>query len=251
MPRCDLGNYFKISWCELLSDTFVLDSVSFSSFCAFLRRAECLRELSCLFKGCWRISTSQTMQTNYASSPGKAKPLLWTSLKPSHQWLSWGGWHCRYFWRRMAGNCMWEPGCTGHCWAGFGWTLFLNEQGRKLPRWETHKRHGETVPFSCIRSTQGVFQMQSSIWLEAQRFIPHVWLTDDLELKGEQRYFKLFVLLIPSRYLDLQPETMTKHLGLLSIGSLKKYPLISTMNKNIYSICFSWNISPFIRFSQD
>lgn len=163
-PRCDLGNYFKISWCELLSDKFVLDSVSFSSFCAFLRRAWCLRELSCLFKGCWRISTSQTMQTNYASSPGKVKPPLWTSLKPSHQWLSWGDWHCRYFWRRMAGNCMWEPGCTGHCWAGFGWTLFLNEQGWRLPRWETHKRHGETVPFSCIRSTQGVFQMQSSIW---------------------------------------------------------------------------------------
>lgn len=109
-------------------------------FCfTFLRWAECLKELSCPLKGCWRISTSRRMQTNYASSPGKVKPLFWTSLKPSHQRLSWGDWHCRYFWRRMAGNCTWEPGCTGHFWAGFGWTLFLKERGWRLPRWGAQK----------------------------------------------------------------------------------------------------------------
>lgn len=129
------SSILKKGWCDL----FVRRVCTWYEFCflflhTFLSWAEFLKELSCPLKGCWRISTSQRMQTNYASSPGKVKPLFWTSLKPSHQRLSWGVWRCRYFWRRMAGNCTWEPGCTGHFWAGFGWTLFLKVRGWRLPR---------------------------------------------------------------------------------------------------------------------
>lgn len=36
-----------------------------------------------------------------------------------------------------------------------------NGGARRHP--ETHRRRGETVPFSCITATRGVFPMQSSI----------------------------------------------------------------------------------------
>lgn len=160
---------------------------------SFLRWAECLRELSCLFKGCWRISTSRRMQTNYASSPGRAEPLLWTSVKPFRQWWSWEDWRCRFFWRRAAGNCMWEPGCTEHCSAGSGWTLSLNEQGPKRAATARHTKDTERwCHFSCIRSTPSVFWMQSSIWSEAQTFIPHVYLAQDLKPKGETEIWRNF-----------------------------------------------------------
>lgn len=163
---CDLSVFVLYrSWCELLSDKLFCFTLQFLLYSLCISKTSQIpKRVICLFKGCWRISTSRRMKTKYASSLGKAKPLLWTSLKPSHQWLSWGDWHCHYFWRRTAGNCTWEPGFTGHCWAGCGWTFFLNKNIRGCHN-ETHKRHGETVPFSCIRSTQGVFQMQSSVWL--------------------------------------------------------------------------------------
>lgn len=83
--------------------------------------------LSHLFKGCWWISTSQRIQTNYASSPGKAKLPLWASVKLSLQWLSWEDSRCHYFWPRMEGERMWGPGCTGHSWVGSGWIFSPNE----------------------------------------------------------------------------------------------------------------------------
>ena len=47
---------------------------------------------------------------------------------------------------------------------------------------ETHKRHGEMLPFFLHRNTRCVPDAE-----QYQRFIPHVWLTVDLELKAEQR----------------------------------------------------------------
>lgn len=86
--------------------------------------------LSHLFKGCWWISTSRRIQTNYASSPGKAKPPRWASVKPSRHWLSWGASRCRCSWQRMGGERMRGPGCTEHSWVGCGWTFSPNEQRR-------------------------------------------------------------------------------------------------------------------------
>lgn len=165
------------------------------------------------------------MQINYASSRGKAKPLLWTSLKPSHQRLSWGDWHCRCFWRRTAGKCTWEPGCTGHCWAGCGWTFFLNEQGRRLPRWDAHKTRRDGAIFLYQINTRCVPDAEQHL-IRGSEFYPaclahwRPWAESWTEIR---RNVKLFVPLIPLCCLDLQPETMTKHLDLLkSIRFLRK-----------------------------
>lgn len=124
-------------------------AASFLGFCTLLQLTDWLREfLSCLFKGCWHISTSQRMQTNYASSPGKAKFPPWASVKPSRQWLSWGDSHCRCFWRRVEGGCTWGPGCTGRSWVGCGSTCSPNElrQRRRLhPPEQRHPRAEECL----------------------------------------------------------------------------------------------------------
>lgn len=107
--------------------------------------------LLCLFKGCWPISTSRRIQTNYASSPVRANLLRWISRKPCPPWSSLGDWHCQCCWQKTAGSCTWEPGCAGRCWAGCGWTLFPNKSG-PVCHDETHKRL-ETVPFFLYRDT--------------------------------------------------------------------------------------------------
>lgn len=109
----------------------------FLGFCTRLQLTHCLREFFFLVfsEGCWQISTSQRMQTNYASSPGKAKLPLWASVKPSRQWLSWGDSHCHYFWQRVEGGCMWGPGCVGLSWVGCGWMCSPSQ------RWQRRRPH--------------------------------------------------------------------------------------------------------------
>lgn len=187
------------------------------------------------------------MQTNYASSRGKAKPLLWTSLKPSHQQLSWGDWRCRCFWLRTAGKCTWEPGCTGHSWAGCGWTFFLNKRGQRLPWWDAQKTRRDGAIFLYRVNTKVCSRCRAASD-KRLRVLSHVWLTDNLELKAEQRYREMlsfFVPLTPLCYLDLQPETLTKHL-LKSIRSLRKQTKkkIKSLLGIKISICFSWHIFP-------
>lgn len=126
------------------------------------------------------------MQTKYASSQGKASHLLWTSLKPSHQWLSWGDWHCRCFWRRTAGNCTWEPGCTGRCWAGCGWMFFLNEQRAEAA---TVRRTKDTEKWCHLPVTDQhkVCSRCRAASDQRLRDLSHFWLTVDLKLKAERR----------------------------------------------------------------
>ncbi len=197
------------------------------------------------------------MQTKYASSPGEANLLLWTSLKPSHQWLSWGDWHCRYFSRRTAGNCTWEPGCTGLCWAGCGWTFFLKEQARGCHD-ETHKRHGRYAAiFPLYRNNARCVPDAERRLIRGSEIYPtclaHCWPWAE-SWTEMRRNVKLFVLLVPSRYLDLQPEMMRKHEWICwKVLDFSKIPnMISNLKKNIYIYLYTSLkiISPVIRFSQ-
>lgn len=191
---------------------FFVSSHSVTSFVPSVHfwKSWILKKVVFLFKGCWQISTSRRMQTKYASSQGKAKFLLWTSLKPSHQWLSWGDWHCHYFWQRTAGNCTWEPGCTGRCWAGCGWTFLLSEQGQRLPQWDAQKTWRDCAIFlhpikeRCAPDAQQCVVRGSEIY--PARLV-QCWSQAESWTKV-QRNAKLFALLVPLCDLGLQPETM-------------------------------------------
>lgn len=124
--------------------------------------------LSCLFQGCWRIFTSQRIQTNYASSPGKAKVPLWASVKPSPQWLSWGDSHCPYFWQRVEGGCTWGPGCTGHSWGGFGWMCSPSKRRQARGLCHPPEQCDPDVEECLIRDSY-LSQPWAEIWGDAEK----------------------------------------------------------------------------------
>lgn len=138
--------------------------------------------LSGLFKGCWRISTSQRMQTSYASSPGKAKFPLWASVKASRRCLSWGDSHCRYSWQRVEGGCTWGPGCTGRSWVGCGWMCPPNERWQ-APRLCHPPEQCDPGVEECLIRDSHLSQTWAEIWGDAEKreafYAPHacvIWI---------------------------------------------------------------------------
>lgn len=184
------------------------------------------------------------MQTNYASSRGKAKPLLWTSLKPSHQQLSWGDWHYHCFWLRTAGKCTWEPGCTGHYWAGCGWTFFLNKQGQRLPWWDAQKTRRDGAIFMYQVNTRCVPDAEQHL-IRGSEFYPTsgslTTLSWRLNRYREMLSFlcHLFPCAIWICSLKQWRNVCWKVLDL----SENKQKIKSLLWIKI-SICFSWHISP-------
>lgn len=171
-----------------------------------------------LFKACWRISMSQRMRAKSANSPEKANRLRWTSRKPSRRWWFWGGWHCHCCWRRTAGNCTWGPGCTGHCWAGCGWTFFLNERGGGRHD-ETHRKNKNKkrdverrCHFSVSQQHEVCSRCRPVSDERLRDLTPHAWLSVDLELRAEQKYREMWKMK-SSLLLPAPPPTPQRYFG--------------------------------------